>query len=121
MKLLIVDDNAKMRQLIRLVVTDLVAVIYECSDGDEVLRLYTAQQFRNEDRVVMDLQMQRVGGLEATRRLRAAYPDAHVIIVTNHDDVHWCKAARQVGASGFVSKGNLLKLRVILTACPFAC
>ena len=95
MKLLIVEDNAQMRQMMRAVVADLAEAVTECTDGDEVVAAYTAQQFGGDDWVLMDMQMPRVGGLEATRRLRAAFPDAQIIIVTQYDDPHWRTAARQ--------------------------
>jgi DNA-binding NarL/FixJ family response regulator len=60
--------------------------------------------------------MPRVGGLEATRRIRAAFPDAQIIIVTQHDDPYWRAAATQAGACGYVLKENLLELRQMLQA-----
>ena len=116
MKLLIVEDNAQMRQMMRAVVADLAEAVTECTDGDEVVAAYTAQQFGGDDWVLMDMQMPRVGGLEATRRLHAAFPDAQIMIVTQHDDPHWRNAASQAGASGYVLKTNLLELRQRLQA-----
>lgn len=114
MKLLIVEDNPQMRGMIRDFVSDLAGAVAECSDGDEAVDAYTAHQFTSDDRVLMDLQMQRVGGLEATRRIRANFPDAKIIIVTQHDDPHWRAAARDSGAMAYVLKENLLELRQIL-------
>ena len=114
MKVLIVEDNPQMRRLIHTVVADLAETVTECSDGDEAVAAYAAQQFSADDRVLMDLQMARIGGLEATHRLRAAFPEANIIIVTQHDDPHWRAAATQAGACGFVLKGNLLDLRLLL-------
>lgn len=111
MKLLIVEDNPQMRQMIRAVVADLAEAVAECADGDEAVAAYAARQFCADDRVLMDLQMPRVGGLEAARRIRAAFPDAQIIIVTQHDDPHWRAAAMQAGACGYVLKSNLLELR----------
>jgi CheY-like chemotaxis protein len=116
MKILIVEDNAEMRQFIRSIVEDLAEAVVECSDGEEAVAVYMAQQFSGDDRVLMDLQMPRLGGLEATRRLRAAFPEAQVIIVTQYDDPHWRAAARQAGACGYVLKGDLLDLRLRLQA-----
>ena len=111
MKLLIVEDNPAMRRMMRRMVADLANEIRECGDGAEALEAYRELQ---PDWVLMDLQMPRVGGLEATRRIRADFPDAQIIIVTQYDDPHWRTAATEAGACGYVLKGNLLDLRRLL-------
>jgi CheY-like chemotaxis protein len=116
MKILIVEDNPQMRQLIRSVVADLAEAVAECADGEEAVAAYAAQQFSRDDRVLMDLQMPCVDGLEATRRIRAAFPEARIIIVTQYDDPHCRAAAQQAGACDYVLKDNLLDLRRRLQA-----
>ena len=118
MRLLIAEDNLQMRGMLRELVADLAEAVTECGDGDEAVTAYEEQHFTSEDRVLMDLQMPRVGGLEATRRIRAAFPDAQIIIVTQHDDPHWRTAARESGAMAYVLKHNLLELRHILQTIP---
>jgi CheY-like chemotaxis protein len=114
MKILIVEDSPQMRLMIRAVVADLVEEVTECADGAEAVAAYTAQQFSGDDRVLMDLKMPGIGGLEATRRIRAAFPDAQIIIVTQYDDQHWRTAATEAGACGYLLKENLLELRQLL-------
>ncbi len=114
MKVLVVEDNPQMRQLISSVVADLAEAVVECCDGEEAVATYAAQHFSSDDRVLMELQMPRLDGLEATRRICTDFPDAHIIIVTQYDDPHWRSAATQAGARGYVLKGNLLELRTRL-------
>jgi len=111
MKILIVEDNPQMRQMIRALVADLADAVTECADGDEAVTAYETQQFSAADWVLMDLQMPRVGGLQATRHIRAAYPDARIIIVTQYDDPRWRAAAADAGACDYVFKDDLLELR----------
>jgi CheY-like chemotaxis protein len=102
---LIVDDNPHLRALIRTVLAGVADSVHECSDGDDVLTAYGAVR---PDWVLVDLQMTRINGVEAIRRLRAAEPAAQVIVVTTYDDAHWRAAAFDAGACGYVAKDNLL-------------
>jgi len=65
MKLLIVDDNASVRRLIRSIVLPLAGDIHdicECADGADALAGYLAQR---PDVVLMDIQMADMDGVEA--------------------------------------------------------
>jgi len=111
MTVLIVDDSPPFRALIRTVLAGLADDVNECADGDEAVAAYVA---RRPDWVLMDLQMARMGGLEATRRLIAHDPSARVLIVTDYDDVHWRAAAAGAGACGYVLKQDVLEVRRLL-------
>ena len=111
MKLLIVDDYAAMRRMIRRVVNDLVSDIKECDDGAEALAAY--DEYR-PDCVLMDIEMSRTDGITATREILTAFPSAKVVIVTKHDDEQLRKAAREAGACGYVLKENLMAIRELL-------
>jgi CheY-like chemotaxis protein len=111
MNILIVDDSAKMRQAIRLVINDLAGEISECTDGSEALAAYT---YYLPDWVLMDIRMQTTDGLTATRQIKAAFPDARIVVVTISEGKDMRDAARAVGACAYVVKDNLLELRQIL-------
>ncbi len=111
MNILIVDDSADMRRMIRLVVKDLFDEVYECNDGAAALAAYREHR---PDYVLMDIRMKEMDGLAATRLIKAAFPEAKIIIVTVclGDDMR--EAARAAGASHYVVKDDLLELRHIL-------
>lgn len=111
MNLLIVEDNVKMRRMIRRIVADLAERIDECADGEAALSLYEAGK---PDFVLMDIQMKNTNGITATRRICERFPDARVIIVTNYTDPAFRESAHRAGAYGYILKENLLEVRQIL-------
>jgi CheY-like chemotaxis protein len=110
--LLVVEDSDHVRRLMRSLVSSIADPIHECADGAEALAVYIAHQ---PDWVLMDVEMPRVDGITATRRITAAFPDARILIVSQYDDTRMRRAARQSGASGYVLKQNLWELRSRLT------
>jgi DNA-binding NarL/FixJ family response regulator len=110
--LLIVDDNERMRGLIRVVVSGLVDAIYECGDGEAAL---AAVAEHRPDWVLMDIEMPRADGITTTRRIKAAFPAARVVIVTQYDDNRLRRAAREAGADGYVLKESLMEILRILS------
>ena len=111
MRLLIVDDHAAMRRVIERVVHDLFDFVAECDDGAEALAAY--KQHR-PDWVLMDIEMNRMDGLTATRNIVQEFPDAKVVIVTKHDSKYIREAAREAGACGYVLKENLMTIRELI-------
>lgn len=104
MKILIVDDNKEMRATIAQNVKSEADQIFECDDGDEAIKYYEKHL---PDWVLMDIKMKRVSGLTATHEIKKHYPEAKIIIVTNHGGDVFRKAAVNAGADGFFSKKNL--------------
>jgi two-component system, NarL family, response regulator DegU len=113
MKLLIIDDDERVRRLIKTVVAGLAVVVCECSDGAQARSSYAEHR---PDWVSMDLTMAEMDGITATSQVKACYPDARIIIVTGHDSAALREAAQGAGACGYVLKENLLDLRDLLEA-----
>jgi len=110
-RVLVVDDSPRVRRTIREILEGAGAHVEECSDGDEVLEAF--ERFV-PDWVFMDLRMARVDGLQATRLLKKAHPEARVAVVTEMDQPDLRRGAREAGAESFVSKTDLLVLRDLL-------
>jgi len=109
---LVVDDNADMRRLIRSIVSDLAHYIVECSDGSQAIQAYAAHK---PDWVLMDIEMPALDGISATWEIKAGFPDAQIVIVTEYDDPAWREEARRAGACAYVLKDSLADVRRILT------
>jgi CheY-like chemotaxis protein len=111
-KILIVDDSEPVRRTIKSVLRKVAGEFRECSDGDEAVDAYAL--FR-PDWVVMDIKMERVDGIAATRRIVAGFPDANIAIVTNYDEPGLERAAREAGARACLLKEDLRSLRRIIS------
>ena len=112
MRIMIVDDNRQMRRMMASLLERLAEEIIECGDGAEAAPAYREHR---PDWVLMDVEMGRVDGIEATRQIRSAFPEARIIIVTNYDEAELRTAASAAGAYAYVLKDNLLVIRQILT------
>ena len=105
LKLLLVDDQAMFREGLRTLLTlqpdfDIAG---EASDGAAALA--AAHRLR-PDVVLMDLRMPGVGGVEATRRLRAELPACRVIVLTTFEEDDEVFAALRAGAVGYLLKAS---------------
>lgn len=99
---LLVDDHAMVRSGFAMVlsVEDDIEVVGEAADGLEAIERARATR---PDVVLMDVQMPRMDGIEATRHL-VADDLGHVVIVTTFDRDDYLFDALQAGASGFLLK-----------------
>lgn len=102
-RVLLADDHAVVRKGIRefLEEDESLRVIAEASDGAEALELIARQP---PDVAVCDIQMPRLNGLEATRRVKQEFPHVQVLILTAYEDDPYIFAALQAGASGYLLK-----------------
>jgi len=108
---MIVEDDARVRSLIRRMIDDLVVSVYECAGGQEAVELYRRLQ---PDLVLMDLRLEGVDGLSAARTIRDSFPEARLVIVTSYDALDLREAAREAGAMDYVVKDDLSSLRAIV-------
>ncbi len=103
---LIADDSSEFRKAAGQFLERLpqVEVVGAAEDGEQALALVAGTR---PDLVLMDLQMPRLNGLEATRRIHAEFPGVRVIVVTLYDSERWQAACVQAGADQFIPKHRL--------------
>jgi DNA-binding NarL/FixJ family response regulator len=108
-RLMVVDDHAIVRRGILAYVDAVPAltVVGEAVDGQEALaRLgqWQADGTPLPDVVLMDLQMPRMGGIEATEAITRAHPEVKVVVLTSFGEVERVHAALAAGAAGYLLK-----------------
>lgn len=112
-RILIADDDARLREMIKQVVAGHASVIYEAADGGEAIALCAAER---PDWVLMDLRMKPMDGLRATAAIKAKHPETRVVIVTQYDEAELRAEAARAGACAYVLKEHLQELPAILVA-----
>lgn len=102
-RVLIADDQKVVREGLVSLLSLLpgIDVVGAAVDGDDAVR--QAAEL-HPDVVLMDLNMPRCNGVEATERLRAAHSPARVVVLTTYSDDAWVFSALQAGARGFLTK-----------------
>lgn len=103
LRVVVADDHPMFREGLAGVLDDLpgVTVVGQAEDGQAAVAAVGAHA---PDVVVMDLNMPGTGGVEATRRIVAEYPDTGVLILTMSEDDDSVYAALRAGARGYLSK-----------------
>ena len=102
-KVLLVDDH----EMVRLGVSTYLSiqadieVVGEASDGDEGVSKALALR---PDVILMDLVMDKMDGITATKQILAQWPQANILIVTSYIDDEKVFPAIQAGASGYLLK-----------------
>jgi len=102
-KIVIIDDHQLFREGVKRILDfeDSFDVIAEGDDGSDALSLY--EQYLPEV-ILMDINMPRKNGVEATGELMAKYPEAKVIMLSIHDDESYVMHALKTGALGYMLK-----------------
>ena len=102
MNVVICDDQATIRDGLHLLLTleQDIKVVGLAEDGREAVEL-TAKH--RPDLVLMDLKMPGMSGIEATRKIRAKFPEVKVLVLTTYDD-EWVFDAIRAGAAGYLLK-----------------
>lgn len=102
-RLLIVDDNDLTRALLRGLLRNEEAydVVAEASNGEMAVEM--ALRFK-PDVVCLDIDMPKLGGLEALVKIRAELPNTVVLMVTAHAERETVQTAIANGAAGYIVK-----------------
>ena len=101
-KVLIVDDSGYMRQVIRKYLEPKgFVIIGEAQDGWEAIQLFDKLR---PDVVTMDISMKKLGGIEATKKIKSIDQNARVIMVSALGEARFIKEAIKAGANDFIIK-----------------
>ncbi len=100
---IIADDHPLAREGIKSVLEadHSFLIVGEATDGIEAIEL--CEQFQ-PDLLLLDINMPRLSGLEAVKKIRSSFPHIHIVMLTVSDDVKDLFTAIQFGAQGYLLK-----------------
>lgn len=102
MKILLVDDHIVVREGVRRLLASIGGVeLIEAETGQEALSLFNTE---HPALVLLDLNMEGIGGLELLRRLLSIDDKARVVVFSMHAEPIYAARALRLGARGYVSK-----------------
>lgn len=104
-RVILVEDHTLVRAGLRslLAATDNIEVVAEANDGREALRVLKETP---TDVVVMDITMPGLNGLEATARIKKAYPDIKILMLSMYSNEEYVVQSLRHGANGYLVKDS---------------
>ena len=117
-RILVVDDHPSFRHMLRTFLEHNPnwEVCGEATDGREAVKRTTEL---HPDIILMDLDMPKLNGLEATRQIHEDCPSVRILILTLHENSILPQIAQDSGAQGFVLKSEPFEVltRAIESMC----
>lgn len=104
-KIVIADDHRLVREAWKLLLNrdERLSVIALCENG---IRAVDACHNLRPDIVLMDINMEPVNGIEATRQIRQFSTGIKIIGISVHTDSSYINGMMQAGANGYVTKNS---------------
>ncbi len=115
-KILVVDDEAPVRDLLSDLFKKEGFLPETCSSGEEALEALKKDSF---DVVLLDIKLGGINGLDVLQKIRAQYPELPVVMITGFgfDEELICKS-KQFGCCGYIGK-NMPVPQIIFTFKQF--
>jgi len=106
-RVLIVDDSASVRGLVRAFI-ELRPGIKVCGEASDGLEGVEKGLELKPDVIILDFSMPRINGLQAALMLHQASPDTPIILFTIHNNTVLERLAHNVGVASIISKTDQL-------------
>lgn len=100
-RILLVDDQTFLLECFSLLLKERCEIVGTVTDGHALLDVAPALR---PDVILLDIEMPRLDGIEAARRLKPMLPDVKIVFLTGQQDPEVARQALLVGASGYVLK-----------------
>ncbi len=99
--LLLVEDETRMREVIKMLLSDLPLNIFEACDGAEALDIFNSETIQM---VITDLKLPKIGGMDVLKQIKDVKPEVPVIVITAFGSIDNAVEAIHQGAFDYVTK-----------------
>lgn len=105
LKIIIVDDHKLFREGLKILLCNLEEVeeVLEAPDGEAFLNMLATC---HPDLVLMDIEMPRINGIEATTRAIEKFPDMKILALSMYSDEEYFQKMVDAGVCGFLLKNS---------------
>ena len=100
-KILLVDDEKDIRDVLRLPLMDLGFEVLEAENGEDALRLFENAQ---PPMILTDIKMPGMDGIELLQKVKHVNPETEVIMITGHGDMDLAVKSLKYDATDFITK-----------------
>ena len=100
-KLLLVDDEKDIREILRLSLVDMGYTVFEAENGVEALRIFQEVQ---PPIVLTDIKMPNMDGIELLQKIKRENPETEVVMITGHGDMDLAIKSLKYEATDFITK-----------------
>ena len=107
-KIIVVDDEILFRKGICFLLgrETNIEIIFEASNGDELISFLQNNKNNHPDIIIMDLKMPVINGVEATKIIRKEFPELKIIALTSYDSKSFVANMIDVGAVSYLIKNT---------------
>jgi signal transduction histidine kinase len=100
-RILLVDDEQDIRDVLDLTLSDMGYEVFEAEDGDEALRVFRDVR---PPIVLTDIKMPNMDGIELLQKIKREDPEAEVVMITGHGDMDLAIKSLKYEATDFITK-----------------
>ena len=100
-KILLVDDEPDIREVLNLSLSDLGYQVFEAENGDMALGIFKEVR---PPLVLTDIKMPNMDGIELLQKVKHENPETEVIMITGHGDIALTIKSLQYDAADFITK-----------------
>lgn len=104
-KILIIDDEEDIREVLKLYLGSEKWEIIEASNGEEAIaKMKEGSNFLNVGLIICDIRMPKINGVETIEYLKREAPSKPILVVTGYPDTELAVSLTKKGISGFLVK-----------------